>query len=182
MVLRIVIFVFAIFLSATVSVRAQYTEVYEYDVHGRLVKVLESVDETRYVYDDVNNRLRKIAGEPCSGGAVIDGVCYRAGAIGETCTQACSYYGGCDLAGTQAIGSSAPSQQRCVDTRFALLGEEDKIVNHDGSTWPDSATGCVGGRSSGDEVVVWFGTTVATACGTVPNTNMRRFCACNDDN
>lgn len=119
------------------------------------------------------------AAPACSGGTIINGVCYRASALNETCTQACASYGGCNLALTRAVGSGASSNSLCFSTAGALLGGIDNFNTFNIST----PSGCEFGVLDGDLWVAWFNTSTPTTCGADSHfLNKQRVCACNADN
>lgn len=116
-----------------------------------------------------------VAGCPAGcGGFSYGGYCYYKGAFTEACDAACSSRGGCNLAGTQAIGSSGGASIPCADVALAL---------HPGLT---QQYGSAAGFSFGCYIATFpnpdvnYRYTDPTTCGAPPPFNSHRICACNN--
>lgn len=106
------------------------------------------------------------------------GYCYYFGGRGQSCDATCAQLGGCNAAGTIAIGSGAADNTPCVEVLEGMGAGIDTSFN----SAHISGAGCT---LSGD--VVWRVTNPATTCAGTPwtpsvgqNTTPHwRACACN---
>lgn len=104
-----------------------------------------------------------------AGGFLYNGYCYYKGASGATCNTACSSYGGCNVTGTVAIGSGAPSNAPCEAVQNGLsLGSG--AVSKNGAAYGYGCAYISGTRRR------YTGSTTNCTSNSVSN---QRACACN---
>lgn len=118
-----------------------------------------------------SNGSRNLVSNSCAvacGGITYGPYCYYIGAAGQSCDTVCSAYGGCNLAGTQYVGSAGTTPMcDAIVTSF---------IGHCGiSSFAGGSIGCLK-ATSGCGGIRWQGTT--TCAGT--NGSSRRICACNN--
>ncbi|MGE3769803.1 MAG: hypothetical protein AB7G06_02500 [Bdellovibrionales bacterium] len=112
--------------------------------------------------------------DQCTGGVMYNFACYRAGtALGESCDTVCASYGGCNLAGTRAIGDLDALGLDCT-----LVSLQLGYVNLGLITDAANAAGCQIREFLGELLALRRGT--ATTTCSAAQANAYRICACDN--
>jgi YD repeat-containing protein len=165
------------------SAAAVAATTYEYDALGRVTKATyDDGSYVQYQYDAAGNRTTvttTVATSPpppppppppptCNGFSFA-GYCYYRSDASASCDAVCGSHGGCNLPGTQHIGSSGTLED--CGTVGSVLGfySPDDIVDDSGQ-----AIGCVW-KPGG--IVARYASPTTTCSATM--TYASRFCACN---